>query len=202
MTSALSKKLPRTFYERPTLEVAPDLIGKFLVYHSGGRRMDARIVEVEAYIGREDPACHAARGLTERTKPMFGPPGFTYVYFIYGMYYCLNFVTEPDGHPAAILIRAAEPVAGMEYRPDQKPSNEHQVLLLAGPGNLCRTFGLTMANNNLDLTGQTLFCEDRQAKPVSVVASRRIGIKVGTQRLWRFCDAGSRSLSRPATDTT
>jgi DNA-3-methyladenine glycosylase len=200
MNSGQPTKLPSSFYARPTLEVAPDLIGKFLVFRSREASCVARIVEVEAYIGIDDPACHASRGLTERTRPMFGPPGFTYVYLIYGMYHCLNFVTEADGHPAAVLIRAAEPVEGMDTLLGAKSAKDNAPKFLAGPGKLCRGLGLTTAHNNLDLTGEAIYCEDRQSRPARITTSRRIGIKVGTQRRWRFCDADSRSLSRPATD--
>ncbi len=201
MAPGSTKKLPRSFYERPTLDVAPDLIGKYLIYLGGERQMVARIVEVEAYIGQDDPACHASRGLTERTKPMFGPPGFTYVYLIYGMYHCLNFVTEPDGRPAAVSIRAAEPVQGFELLISELDSKRDEVSLLMGPGKLCRAFDLTKKHNNLDLTGKMLFCEDRHEKQIRVVTSQRIGIMVGTRRRWRFCVADSTGLSRPANDS-
>ncbi|UCE23194.1 MAG: DNA-3-methyladenine glycosylase, partial [Candidatus Zixiibacteriota bacterium] len=113
------KKLPRSFYNRPTIEVARDLIGKYIVYASTAGLMSARIAEVEAYIGKDDPACHAARGKTRRNAVMFGKPGFTYIYFIYGMYHCLNFVTEKEGHPAAVLLRAAEPCEGIDIMMSQ-----------------------------------------------------------------------------------
>ncbi len=200
MTLGQTQRLPREFYERPTLEVAPDLIGKYLVTCVSDVRQAVRIVEVEAYVGVDDPACHAARGLTERTKPMFGPAGFTYVYLIYGMYNCLNVVTEPDGSPAAVLIRAAEPITGIEPMPGHNGSEKTEVSLLSGPGKLCRVLQVTTSHNSLDLTGETIYCEDRNGSPPTIIASRRIGIKVGTQRRWRFCDGNSRSLSRPASD--
>ncbi len=193
MTESM-KKLPMEFYTRPTLEVARDLIGKVLVYNSDGARVSARLVEVEAYIGRDDPACHAAVGRTERNAVMFGPGGFGYIYFIYGMYYCLNVVTENEGFPAAVLIRAAEPQDGedilrMRYRAD------HKNLLTNGPGKLCKAFGLTREQNGLDLTGPTLYLEDCDYRPGKIMRTERIGIKVGRDKLWRFYEDGSRFVS-------
>ena len=188
------QKLSREFYLRPTLEVAPDLIGKYLVYDLGGKRVSARLVEVEAYIGQDDPACHAAVGKTGRNAVMFGPGGYGYIYFIYGMYYCFNVVTEEAGFPAAVLVRGAEPVEGTEimrrrYKTDRKN------LLTDGPGKLCRAFGLTRKQNGLDLTGQTLYFEDRGYCPGKIIRSERIGIKVGRDRQWRFYEDGSRYVS-------
>ncbi len=195
MPEPKTNKLPRSFYQRPTLEVAPDILGKFIVYKAPSGRLSARIVEVEAYIGRNDPACHAARGLTERNRPMFGPAGFTYIYFIYGMYHCLNFVTEPEGSPSAILLRAAEPDEGLEImlRNSGKDSPRD---LLNGPGKFCRAFALTAEQNDLDLTGDTIFIEDRQEMIRNVQRSQRIGIKVGQDHLWRFYDGDSTAVSR------
>jgi DNA-3-methyladenine glycosylase len=194
MPKRKSKKLPRSFYSRRTLEVAPDILGKHLVYNSPSGQLSARIVEVEAYIGQDDPACHASRGLTERTRPMFGPSGFTYIYFVYGMYHCLNFVTEPEGRPAALLLRAAEPEIGLELM--LKHTNKRSTDgLLSGPGKLCRAFGLTRDQNNLDLTGDTIYIEDRGTPVRSIERSGRIGLKVARDRLWRFFDADSKALS-------
>ncbi|UCG63259.1 MAG: DNA-3-methyladenine glycosylase [Candidatus Zixiibacteriota bacterium] len=189
------KKLPRSFYNRPTLKVAADLIGKYIVFESPAGTMSARIVEVEAYIGQGDPACHAARGKTKRNAVMFGKPGFTYVYFIYGMYYCLNFVTEREGFPAAVLLRAAEPVEGIDLMKKHSPrQKEHR--LLAGPGKFCKTFGLTRTHNGLDLTGHTIYLEDRQGEPGNVVTTPRIGINHGAELKWRFLDADSSAVSK------
>ncbi|MBD3258208.1 DNA-3-methyladenine glycosylase [candidate division GN15 bacterium] len=190
------KKLPRSFYNRPTLDVARDLLGKHLVFAAESGRLSARIVETEAYIGQGDPACHAARGKTARNAVMFGPPGFSYIYFIYGMYYCLNFVTEPANQPAAVLIRAAEPVEGVEPMlatgRNQKPQT-----VLSGPGKLCRAFGLTRDHSGLDLTAGGLFVEDGGEAPTRVVETVRIGINVGADLPWRFYDADSKSVSKP-----
>lgn len=188
-------KLPRSFYARPTLEVAPDLLGKFVVFESPGGRLSARITEVEAYIGHDDPACHASRGKTERNAVMFGPPGYSYIYFIYGMYHCLNFVTEPEGTGAAVLLRAAEPEDGIDLMlPRSTSTRRHE--LLNGPGKFCRAFGLARRENNLDLTGDTLYLENRFMRVTDIGRSPRIGISTATRRLWRFFDENAASLSR------
>ena len=192
--SAKAVKLDRNFYLRPTLEVASDLLGKYLVYEGNRGILSVRLVEVEAYIGENDPACHAARGMTDRNRVMFGLGGFAYIYFIYGMYHCLNVVTEVEGFPAAVLIRAGEPVEGvdiMESRFDNKKSN----LLTNGPGKLCKAFALTRDQNGLDLTGDKLYLEDRCYKPYSIKCKERIGIKVGLDKDWRLIESSSRFVS-------
>lgn len=190
------KKLKRSFYNRPTLDVAEDILGKFIVFNSPWGKLSARIVEVEAYIGRDDPACHASRGLTKRNRPMFGPGGFTYIYFIYGMYHCLNFATEPKDSPAAILLRAAEPDEGCDLML-QNSGKTSSTRLLSGPGKFCRAFGLTTEQNDLDLTGDLLYIEDRNMKVRNIQRSQRIGIRVGQDLLWRFYDADSTAVSKP-----
>ncbi len=194
MNSKIFKKLNRFFYSRPTLEVASDLIGKQIVYNSPNGTLSARIVEVEAYIGQDDPACHAARGKTKRNTVMFGKPGIAYIYFIYGMYHCLNFVTEPEGQPAAILLRAAEPIDNMDLMGLRK-TEEKRFHLLNGPGKFCRGFGLTREQNGLDLTGDILYLQDRNSVVEVIEKSPRIGIKVGTDLLWRFYDKNSNAVS-------
>ena len=189
-------KLKRSFYNRPTLDVAEDILGKFIVFDSPLGRLSARIVEVEAYIGCDDPACHAARGLTKRNRPMFGPGGFTYIYFIYGMYHCLNFVTEPKDSPAAILLRAGEPDEGCDLMLQAFGKNG-STRLLSGPGKFCRGFGLTSEQNDLDLTGNLVYIEDRDMKVRNIQRSQRIGIKHGRDLLWRFYDADSTAVSKP-----
>jgi len=190
-------KLPQAFYARPTLEVAPDLLGKYLIYKAATGRIAARIVEVEGYLPVDDPACHAARGLTRRNRPMFGPPGRSYIYFIYGMYHCLNFVTEQDGTPGAVLLRAAEVVAGRELLVFPRGGKRTDRYPLSGPGKLCRAFGLSMDQNDLDLTGDRLYLEDRHENDVTIKQSPRIGIKVGVDHPWRFYDANSSAVTRP-----
>ena len=191
-----AKKLKRSFYDRPTLDVAPEILGKFIVFNSPAGKFSARIVEVEAYIGQDDPACHAARGLTKRNRPMFGPPGFSYIYLIYGMYHCLNFVTEPKDRPAAILLRAAEPDEGANLML-QTSGKTSPNGLLSGPGKFCRAFGLTTEQNDLDLTGDLIYIEDRNMKVTNIQRSQRIGISVGQDLLWRFYDTDSAAVSKP-----
>jgi DNA-3-methyladenine glycosylase len=180
-----SVKLDRDFYLRPTLEVAEDLIGKYLVYSTQKGILSARLVEVEAYIGKDDPACHAAVGRTQRNAIMYGPGGFSYIYFIYGMYYCLNIVTEKEDFPAAVLIRGAEPVDGLDIM-HRNFVRHSRGRLTDGPGKLCRAFHLTREENGLDLTGGKLYLEDRGYNPVKIERSRRIGIKRGMEKKWRF----------------
>jgi len=167
-----------------------------LVFESSQGRLSARIVEVEAYIGQGDPACHAARGKTARNAPMFGPGGFSYDYFIYGMYNCLNFVTETEGLPAALLLRAAEPVDGIETMRFNSPRERKDVRLLAGPGKLCRSMGITTDHTNLDLTNSAIYLQDCGQPVKGVAKAPRVGIKQGTDLLWRFYDMNSPSVSR------
>ena len=195
MSSEKSNKFKRDFYSRPTLDVINDIIGKIIVYDSSKGRLSARIVEAEAYIGEDDPACHAAVGKTERNEVMFGMPGFTYIYFIYGMYHCLNFVTEPEAKPAAILIRGAEPLDGIEIMKQNSLSNNERNLL-NGPGKFCRSFGLDRKHNGLDLTGEIIYLESDSYKPKKIITTPRIGIKQGKNRLWRFYDTASDCVSR------
>jgi DNA-3-methyladenine glycosylase len=184
------KRLSRDFYARPTLKVARDLLGKVLALETSGSTKAARIVEVEAYLGDRDPASHAYRGLTPRTAPMFGPPGRSYVYFVYGMYHCLNVVTESDGVAGAVLLRGAEPLAGFD---DAGPR------ALAGPGKLARAFGLTTKHTNLDLVRSPLTIRDAPAVPPSrVVRSVRVGLNehATTNKPWRLYVRGSSGVSR------
>ena len=159
-------RLPREFYHRDTVVVAQELLGKYLVRNLGGELLVGRITETEAYIGRCDKACHAYNyRRTARTDTLFMAPGHAYIYLIYGMYNCLNFVTEPEGEPAAVLLRAVEPVAGigtlLRLRYGDKPLTPYRKKnFLNGPGKVCKGFALTKAENRLDLTGDTLFICD------------------------------------------
>jgi DNA-3-methyladenine glycosylase len=167
---ALPAPLPRDFFARPTVKVARDLLGKWLVRRGPDAPVQiARIVEVEAYLGERDGASHARRGPTPRAAIMFGPPGYLYVYLIYGMHCCMNFVTEADGTAGAVLIRAAEPIAPPEDPRAQRP--------LSGPGKLCRGLGITLAHKGLDLTsGGDLYVADGGGARVRKAASARIGV--------------------------
>ncbi len=163
-------QLQRDYFLQPTLHVAQDLLGKILVF----KDYKGIITETEAYIGQDDPACHAARGLTPRNAIMFGLGGFSYVYFIYGMYFCFNVVTEAEQFPAAVLIR------GIKLLSSPKK--------LDGPGKLCRHLGITKEHNGIDLTcSEELYIEDSNFKP-NFLATPRIGIKVAMDKLWRFVE--------------
>lgn len=195
MAKRRSKRLNRSFYARETLIVARELIGKYLVFNGSGKRLSARIVETEAYIGQDDKSCHAARGATDRNRVMFGRAGFSYIYFIYGMYFCLNVVTEGIGFPAAVLIRAAEPYEGLPIMCKNSPPQAER-LLLSGPGKLCRGLGLTLAQNGLDLISNDLIVEDRHEPDPNIASSPRVGIRVATEQEWRFYDSESLSVSK------
>jgi DNA-3-methyladenine glycosylase len=196
--------LPVDFYRRPTLEVARELIGKVLVYKATDGVAAGAIVEVEAYIGEDDPACHAAAGRTQRNAPLYGPPGRAYVYLNYGLHDMMNAVTEEAGHPAAVLIRALEPVDGLAlmrrrrsqapWRKGKPPVPDHE--LCRGPGNLCRAMGITLADNLRPLTRGPLTIHDRGIASGEIVWDSRIGIRVGTEHQWRATVKGHPSVSK------
>ena len=168
-------KLTRSFYEQNTVDVAQQLLGKYLVRtHPDGESV-GRIVETEAYIGPQDLACHAAKGRTQRTEVMFGPAGHAYVYFIYGMYHMLNLVTEGKDYPAAVLIRAVEPLRGVELM-KQRRRSEALRNLASGPGKLCQAFDIDRALNGADLCGKILFVEDSGEPAPKFQATARIGV--------------------------
>jgi DNA-3-methyladenine glycosylase len=189
------RSLPRSFYARPTLDVLRDLIGKVLVHEVRGRRTAGAIVEAEAYIGESDPACHAAPGPTRRNAPLYGPAGYAYVYLNYGIHNLVNVVTESDGFPAAILIRALEPVEGIDLMARRRGRKTSPGLLCRGPGNLTVAMGITLADNYADLCDGPLRIEDRGLAPPRVDWTPRIGIRVATKRPWRGCWAGHGALS-------
>ena len=189
------RRLPRTFFSRPTLTVAEELIGKHLVCANKTTPLVARIVEVEAYVGEDDPASHAAPGLTERNTIMYGPAGHAYIYLIYGMYNCLNVVTEQKGFPAAILLRAGEPVEGTAFM-RKRSGKLAEAKMLSGPGRLCRAMGLTTRESGMDMCGEKVWIEDRGGSQIEIVRTPRIGISKATDRLWRLCDPESLSLSQ------
>jgi DNA-3-methyladenine glycosylase len=194
--------LPRDFYQRPTLDVARDLIGKVLVHETPAGIAAGAIVEAEAYIGESDPACHAAPGPTRRNAPLYGPPGIAYVYLNYGIHYLVNAVTEAEGWPAAVLIRALEPVEGeplMRRRRARFAGRAADAFdtmeLCRGPGNLTRALGISLGQNLRDLTSSPLRIETRSLAQRSVRWSRRIGINVGVEAEWRVYDADSPAVS-------
>ena len=165
-------RLLRSFFIRPTIDVAKDLLGKFLVKDS----FIGQINEVEAYVGSIDPACHAYRGKTKRNAVMFGKPGYSYVYFIYGMYFCFNVVTEKEGIGSAVLIRGVKPISGIDS--NQKTD---------GPGKLCRTFNIGREHNGIDLcSNPSFYVADSGEVSKKIESSRRIGIKQATDLEWRF----------------
>lgn len=178
-------KLPRSFYARPTLDVAADLLGKVLVHRRRGVLTSGAIVEVEAYVGESDPACHAAPGPTRRNEPLYGPPGFAYVYLNYGIHALVNVVTEPAGAPAAVLIRALDPIDGKDVmrRRRRRAVSDHE--LCRGPGNLTVAMGITLGDNRADLLGDRLYVEDRGIATGPIAWGPRIGINVGKDHPWR-----------------
>jgi DNA-3-methyladenine glycosylase len=191
-------RLPQSFYARPTLTVLENLIGKVLVHDTRGRRTAGVIVEAEAYIGESDPACHAAPGPTKRNAPLYGPPGRAYVYLNYGLHHLVNAVTEEEGSPAAILIRALSPLEGvdlMRRRRTRKNGALSPDNLCRGPGNLTVALGITLQQNSTDLWTGALRIEDRGIVPDKLAWSTRIGIRVGTDRPWRCHWAGHRCVS-------
>jgi DNA-3-methyladenine glycosylase len=192
------RPLPRRFYDRDTLTVAADLIGKVLVHRTAAGVTAGAIVETEAYIGESDPACHAAPGPTKRNAPLYGPPGVAYVYLNYGMHYLVNAVTEGEGSPAAVLIRALEPLEGVEVMQRRRGGRRGAVdvpALCRGPGNLTKALGISLAQNRLPLTAPPLSIEDWGVAARNVAWGPRIGIRVGTDRAWRCYVAGHECVS-------
>jgi DNA-3-methyladenine glycosylase len=181
-----ARRITRNFYARDTLAVARELIGLHLVHSDGGVLRVGRIVETEAYLGPEDLAAHSSRGRTRRTEVMFGPPGHAYVYFIYGFWNCLNVVTEAEGVPHAVLLRALEPVAGIEDKS-------------WGPGLLCRAMRIDRGLNGADLCADALWIErPATRRPARIARSERIGVEYAgewARRPWRFFDADSPFVS-------
>jgi DNA-3-methyladenine glycosylase len=182
------QKLHRAFYDRDTIQVARELLGKFLVHKSHDIVRVGKIVETEAYLGELDLAAHSSKGLTERTKVMFGPPGHAYVYLIYGMHHCMNVVTEHAGHASAVLLRAIEPVENIEGRTQ-------------GPGLLCRAMDIDRRLNSHDLTSDDFFiATSRENEPLNIIKRPRIGVEYAkhwAKRHLRFYIKGNPFVSRP-----
>lgn len=180
--------MPRAFYDRDTVAVARDLLGKHLVHASNGVERVGRIVEVEAYLGPYDLASHSARGRTERTRIMFGPPGHAYVYLVYGLHCCMNVVTEREGHASAVLLRAVEPVQNIEGS-------------TRGPGLLCRAMGIDRRLNGHDLTGDDFYIAAvSDSEPIRIVRKPRIGVAYAgrwAKRLLRYYIRDNPFVSKP-----
>jgi len=193
------KPLPRSFYLRPTLQVARSLLGKYIVRKYSDKVLVGKIVETEAYIGPNDPASHAYRGRTERNKVMFEEGGRAYVYFTYGMHYCFNIVTEREGYPAAVLIRAVEPIEGVEEMRRNRgftAREKHEADLANGPAKFCEALQISKKLNGLQLTRGELFLSDGESIPRSKIGtSRRIGIRNGREKKWRFYVRENRFVS-------
>jgi DNA-3-methyladenine glycosylase len=193
--------LSRGFYLHSPDIVGRRLLGKLITRKLDGERLTARIVEVEAYFGLDDPAAHSFAGKTERNAVLFGPPGVAYVYFIYGMYYCLNVSCEPDGQAGGVLIRALEPIAGLETmaRLRKLPANAKPQLLTSGPGRLCQALDITRAaHNGIDVTrpASELQIRDDGYRPEDIQATPRIGISKAVDRPHRFLVAENAFVSK------
>jgi len=188
------KILPRSFYARDTALVARELLGKFLVRCTSEERLVGKIVETEAYYGMGDPASHSYKGKTKRAAIMWGPPGISYVYFTYGMHFLINVVTEKEGIPGAVLIRALEPVEGIEIM--MKNTGKTKLLeLTRGPGRLTKAFGIDGSFNGHDLTKGELFIVEGEKEVFEIECTSRIGIKKGLDKKLRFYVKGNRFVS-------
>jgi DNA-3-methyladenine glycosylase len=185
--------LGRVFYLRPAAQVARELLGKILTFEG----VSGRIVETEAYLGKDDGAAHSARGITPRTRVIFGPPGHAYVYFIYGMYDCLNIVCEPEGVAGCVLIRALEPVSGLDQMRIRRPSARRNEDLANGPGKLTRALGIRIAHNGVDVTkGPITIHAPEQTGRFEIATSTRIGITKSADLPLRFFIKDNRCVSR------
>ncbi len=187
--------LPRRFYARPTLAVARALLGHELRWRGPGGVLGGTIVEVEAYRGEDDPASHAYRGPTPRTRVMFGPAGHAYVYFTYGMHHCLNVVTESEGRAGAVLVRALEPRTNLALWRARRPDLPIH-LVASGPGRVARALGLTRAHDGLDLTRSPLVILRRDGPRGAIGQGPRVGIRRAQGKPWRFWLSGSPAVSR------
>lgn len=196
----MARTLPRSFYARDSLTLAPRLLNKLLVHrHPGAGRLVARIVEVEAYCGSDDPGSHAFRGPTPRNATMFGPPGRLYVYFTYGMHWCANVVAHVDGDASAVLLRAAAPIEGVDAMWARRPKARTQRDLCSGPAKLTQALDLTGAHDGVDLVrGEVRILDDGTMPPRRPGVSTRIGLAAGRgdEREWRWYVTGDPNVSR------
>jgi len=199
----LSNTLPRSFYDRDARDVAPELLNKVLVRTGDGPRLAARLVEVEAYRGMDDPGSHSYRRKTPRNTVMFGPPGYLYVYFSYGNHWCMNAVCGPGEQPHAVLLRAAAPLAGLERMRERRGASRADRELCSGPGKLGQAFGIDRAFDGADLVrGKVRIVDDGVAPPARPGVSRRIGLGAdkGEELLLRFYVPGNEHVSRGPRD--
>jgi len=201
---ALRNALPREFYDRDPRSVSQDLLGKVLVRREGKKLLAGRVVEVEAYLGNDDAAAHAAAGRTSRNAVLFGPPGFAYIYFIYGNHYCLNVSTLPDGIAGGVLFRALEPLHGIEEMARMRGIEIHSPRdlrnLTTGPGRLAEAFGITrQRDNGKDLTTSQsdLWLADDGFRPGQVITTKRVGITKAAELPLRYLIAESEFVSGP-----
>ena len=191
------KKLPRSFYNRNTIEVAAQLLGCQIICNTDGIKTGGIIVETEAYRGPDDPACHAFKGHTRRNDVMYGQPGFLYVYFTYGNHFMLNVVTEKKGFPAAVLLRGIEPLYNIEIMAKRRGTDE-LTNISSGPGKLAKAFNVTVPDNGTDLTGSYIYILGPPDNKPKIIASPRIGIGIaGSERLWRLYIDGNLYVSQP-----
>ncbi|HLJ69094.1 MAG TPA: DNA-3-methyladenine glycosylase [Chloroflexota bacterium] len=188
-------KLRRSFFARPSPEVARDLLGKVLARRTGDALLRGRIVETEAYTGASDPGSHAFRGPTPRNQVMFGEAGHLYVYFTYGMHHCVNVVTDQPGTAGAVLLRALEPLEGIEVM-EANRSGRPLRDLCNGPGKLCQSFGITRDQNGDDLEGSDIWIEDDGFRANAVATSTRVGLSAGADLPFRFFVQGNPFVSR------
>lgn len=193
--------LPRSFYQQDGLALAKGLLGKILLRRKDGQLTGGRIVETEAYLGAQDPAAHSYKGNTQRTRIQFGAGGYAYVYLIYGMHCCMNIVAAPEGVPHVVLLRALEPVIGLEWMEQRRHTNRVQNLC-SGPGKLCQAMAIDRSCYGMDLLGEELWLENEpEVSDQRIAVSKRIHIDyAGEAANWpyRFCVADSHYLSAPA----
>jgi len=194
ITAQIKNILPVSFYSRDTRTVARELLGHILVNYNSEGMTSGIIVETEAYL-QNDPACHAARGMTKRNRAMFGPPGHAYIYLIYGMYHCFNVVTREQGIGEAVLIRALDPVEGIELMKKRR-GRDKLIELCSGPGRLVQAMGIDKSQNGKDLTGEGLFIGIFHESGHEIVNTTRIGISEGKELPLRFYIAGNPNVSR------
>ncbi|MCI0530437.1 MAG: DNA-3-methyladenine glycosylase [candidate division Zixibacteria bacterium] len=179
------RRVSRQFFDLPTLELARALLGKLVVREIDGQSLSGRIVETEAYLGRKDPASHAFRGVTRRNSTMFGPPGYAYVYFVYGNHYCLNVVSGPDGTGEAVLVRALQPISGIEQMKRNR-RQESETNLANGPGKLCQALSIDTRMNGTSFESDMLYLAEGNNSSKTIARSTRVGISKGKEKLWRF----------------